>query len=84
MRMFNATKLQAFFSVGNLIFFFRMQTEVYKPTEEGKSFIYCGESRKNSVVCRAAWIEFENELCEGSSDALCIRGSLPLMQFDRT
>ena len=32
-------KTASIFLVGNRIFFFRMQTEVYKPTEEGKSFI---------------------------------------------
>jgi len=38
-----------------------------------KSLIYCGKSSNNSVVCGAAWIEFENELRKGSSDAICSR-----------
>ena len=49
-------KTASIFLVGNLIFFFRMQTEVYKPTEEGKSFIYCGErvrKTRSSVELRA-------------------------------
>jgi hypothetical protein len=72
MRIFNATDCR-YFSQWKIWVFSKRKLRYLDPQKREKSVIYCGKRPKNSVVCGAAWIEFENELWKRSSDAVCSR-----------